>query len=200
MDLVFLYIQRYLLYHYMQTQLVISRSETYPFAAFKTFLAKVFDPQVAKAFILISSGLTNSGKSFAFKCISNIWHQMNGVSIGSELNADFVRVSDLETRMLRCVEEYKGNIIDQFHHLEANGKQLRKNNAYIDSRINLTILNCDQANFSLVNEANRSQFSKTDHERLSRRQQVASRSYILNWSDPHWKFMKELSLLLCAIQ
>jgi hypothetical protein len=95
------------------------------------------------------SGFSNDGKSFSTKVISRLLLQFNGAVIGSQINSEFVRVSNLESRLLKIIEEYKGDIILDFHHLESNGKQLRQNNASIDPRINLAIINCDKQFFNI---------------------------------------------------
>lgn len=175
---------------------------------FSKFLQKVFDPQNAKAYMLFQCGGTNSGKSFSATCISNLLHRMNGITIGSQLNSGFVRVSKLGVRMLRIVEEYKGNVIDEFHHLEANGMQLRKNNAQIDSRVNLTIINCDKSDYSIDREAQYmiNQLDEKGHARkqdiLSRAEQVKARAYIMHFEDDSsiWYYLSTVSKDLCSVQ
>jgi hypothetical protein len=63
-----------------------------------------------------------------------------------------VRVTSLADRFLKIYDEYKDNILLEFHLLETNGKQLRNNNALIDNRINFVVLNCDKKHYSLEAE------------------------------------------------
>lgn len=113
------------------------------------FFKKCFNPNHVKVSMLILAGRSDMGKSWISSMINNICQAMNGVVQGSELDNNFVRVSNLALRNLRIIEEYKGNILEDFHHLEANSKQLMKNNAVLNNRVSLVILNSDRSNFSL---------------------------------------------------
>jgi hypothetical protein len=86
------------------------------------FLDQIFSCERRKVGILIQSGPTNSGKSHSAHSWISLLYQLNGVFIGSTISSDFQRVSHLGVRHLRVVEEYKHNIIGDFHHLESNGK------------------------------------------------------------------------------
>lgn len=154
------------------------------------FIEALLDFGDKKTRIFVQSGKTNSGKSFSSNAWISLLFQLNGVVIGSKIDGDFQRVSNLGVRHLRIVEEYKGNILADFHHLESNGKQLYSNNAVIDARLSLAILNCDKSDFNLDDEAmsllNRGSVSvlSTPQDILSRQKQVASRAFILNWEQP----------------
>lgn len=183
-------------------------SEKSEYIKFAKFLSRVFNPDDPKGFILVQSGGTNSGKSFQAHAISNLFHRMNGIVIGSQLDAGFVRVSHLGVRMLRIVEEFKGNLIETFHHLEANGTQLRKNNAVIDSRINLTIINCDKKNYSVDSEKElllgfRNNYSDEVIKNIeSRAAQVEARVYIALLEDQEsmWGHMSDFSRAMSIFQ
>jgi len=42
--------------------------------------------------------------------------------VGSKIDGEIVRVSYLGKRFLRLFEEYKGNLVRDFSHLESNGQ------------------------------------------------------------------------------
>lgn len=178
------------------------------FVKFAKFLNRVFDPHDPKGFIMVQCGGTNSGKSFMAQAISNLLHRMNGVVIGSQLDGGFVRVSHLGVRMLRIVEEFKGNLIETFHHLEANGTQLRKNNAVIDSRINLTIINSDKSHYSVEAEKTallglRNNYTQDVIANIeSRAKQVEARIYVapLELPESMWSELADYSRSIASFQ
>lgn len=151
------------------------------------FIDLIFSCEHRKVSILIQSGETNSGKSHSAQAWISLLYQLNGVFIGSDISSDFQRVSHLGRRHLRIIEEYKSNIIKDFHHLESNGKQLYSNNASVPTRVGLVVVNCDKKKYTLEDEATRLLDSDTNKQTLaevqSRVGQVRSRSYILNWAD-----------------
>lgn len=175
------------------------------------FFSKCFNPNHVKVNLLILSGCSNSGKTWISDKLNCILQALNGVVQGNYIDANFVRISKLSLRFLRIVEEYKGNILEDFHHLEANGKQLCKNNASLDNRIALVIVNCDKTNFQLTacrEDLRRKRLAKSQdyemetiiyNETESLRQQVENRSVIFNLATPHWEEFKKIGHQLTAI-
>ena len=151
------------------------------------FMDSLFCCEHRKVNILIQSGKTNSGKSHSAQSWIAMLYQLNGVCIGSRIDGEFQRVSHLGKRHLRIVEEYKGNIIQDFHHLESNGKQLYSNNAVLPTRLALVIVNCDKSQYDLDKEAEIALQTVSCHysaeDVLSRKNQVASRTFVLNWEN-----------------
>lgn len=169
------------------------------------FLEQLFDPSSKKARIFLQSGKTESGKTFTTSAWTSLLFQLNGTVLGSRIDGDFVRVSDLGSRHLKIIEEYKGNLPAEFYHLESNSKQLYDTNARIDPRLSLVMINCDKQPYSLDQEQAEyaaKLISRGEPEEialanaLSRREQVESRTFILNWTDPNFKLFKEKSLRL----
>lgn len=166
------------------------------------FLTKLFDPSSKKARIFLQSGKTESGKSFTASAWTALLFQLNGSVLGSKINGDFVRVSDLSSRYMKIIEEYKDNLPQEFYHLESNSKQLYSNNALIDPRLSLVLINCDKQPYSLDQEEHQYkqmliQRGKTSEvaeaDASSRRQQVESRIFLLNWGEPDKAEFRELS-------
>lgn len=166
------------------------------------FLDKLFDPSSRKARIFLQSGKTESGKSFTASAWTALLFQLNGTILGSKIDGDFVRVSDLGARYFKIIEEYKGNLPQEFYHLESNSKQLYVNNATIDPRLSLVMINCDKTPYSLDQEEqdymNKLISKGEDHQAAainarSRREQVQSRTYILNWGDSDKQEFRQLS-------
>jgi hypothetical protein len=117
---------------------------------------------------------------------------------------------------MKIYDEYKDCLITSFQHLEANGKQLRQNNAEIETRVNLNIICCDQKEYTIEGEAKKLLKKKpenmsrdTNREYLidmsaesikSKAKQVKSRTYILNWSAKEWSLFRDTSQNLTHIQ
>lgn len=172
---------------YQNSNATVSTSGSGRVKTLTDFLDQIFSCERRKVGILIQSGPTNSGKSHSAHSWISLLYQLNGVFIGSSISSDFQRVSHLGVRHLRVVEEYKHNIIGDFHHLESNGKQLFSNNAVVPTRVSVAMLNCDKVAYSLDEEANLmaldSKNPRTKKEIQSRVAQVRSRLYVLDWTN-----------------
>lgn len=162
------------------------------------FFHKALNPKYEKASLLLISGESNSGKSFMVDKMRNLFLLLNGVMMGNEISDGFVRVSNLSQRFLRIYEEYKGNILEKFQHIETNGTVLHNNNANIDNRISISVFCHDRKNLTL-DDLEEDYFNKrikqgtthfiaarTREDARSKRQQVQNRCTIINIQDEDW--------------
>lgn len=144
--------------------LMIENCENTMISDLTKFFRTALNPKYEKASLLLVSGESNSGKTFMVDKMKNLFLLLNGVMMGNEISDGFVRVSNLSQRFLRIYEEYKGNILERFQHIETNGTVLHSNNASIDNRISISVFCHDRRTLSL-DDLEREYFEKRVNEK-----------------------------------